>query len=347
MSSNGTHNYVEQYRAITAKLKKKFLRRPNKSEVRDAYRDLRISLTKESNYPFAAFVCLAQARCEQAMEDHSAEAETLWHAGQFFFKNEAEKSTMSRNSFEEDVMDGLACYEAAIKVYLQEGNRTLAASLCNEAGSSLAILGKEEEAISYILRAADLELDSPLFLIMCLQNVSKYQIRLARYDDALDSLFRVVDVVLTTCHENIEKDDVESKKPASSIKTSSQLPSDCFLRAARICPPGIYRATVADAEVQSIFLYYLIPIKNRERLPALQFLIQRYSCIYQAPVIVHLSRPLVFLLRSLVVFLESETQYHYTRDAQSLLKLQTRLWQLLTSEQNELLHRLISLRLES
>ncbi|EGD74901.1 hypothetical protein PTSG_07129 [Salpingoeca rosetta] len=329
MSSGFVYDYMAHYRAITAKLKKKFLRRPNTAEVRDSYKDLCVQLTKECNHPYAAFVCLAQARCEEALENKLGEAETLTRAGQYFFKSEADKAMTSRDSFEEDLMDALYCFDAAIDMYLREGKKALAAALCVETSRSLALLGKEEESIPYALKAADLESESPLAAIAALTRASQYQINLLRFEAALDSLFRVVDVVLATCH--VRNDD----------RTCSTVPVDCFLRAARVCPSGVYRATIADAEVQCLLLFYLIHPDQRGRFAALQLLAQRYGSVEHCPHVAHLGQTLVFLLRTLVMLLESNG------DPQALVDLQGELWPLLSATQNQLLHHILRLLIVS
>eukprot|EP00043_Microstomoeca_roanoka_P025054 m.7368 g.7368 ORF g.7368 m.7368 type:complete len:331 (-) comp5192_c1_seq1:37-1029(-) len=322
-------DYMAHYRAITAKLKKKFLRKPNTAEVRDNYRELAVALTKESNYPYAAFVCLAQARCEQALENRTGEAECLASAGQFFFKSEADKALTARDSFQEDMIDALHCFDAAIDLYLDEGHNAYAAALCTEAATALATLGKEEEAIPYTLRAANLEAGSPLPTAASLMRASQYQINLLRFEAALQSLFRVVDLVLSTCGVGSE-----------SGATCSSIATDCFLHAARICPAGAYRALVADVEVQCLLLWYLIPAERHTAYPALQLLLQRYSSVEHSPHVAHLDQGLVFLLRTLVMLLSSQD------DHDALIELQGELWPLLSSYQNQLLHHIIQRHLE-
>ena len=69
------------YRAIGAKLKKRFFRKVNVTDARDLYGDLVASLRREGNHQYAAFCSLAVARCAQSAGNATTEAERTWEAG--------------------------------------------------------------------------------------------------------------------------------------------------------------------------------------------------------------------------------------------------------------------------
>lgn len=84
MSGSGagtTLNYWDSYQKIASKLKKRFMRKPNFNEGSEEFEELMKSLNRQGNHQYAAFCCLALARCEQALQDSGAEASSLVEAG--------------------------------------------------------------------------------------------------------------------------------------------------------------------------------------------------------------------------------------------------------------------------
>lgn len=129
----------------------RFLRRPNIGEVAAQFRQLAASQQRESegsslggtvaHAPYAAFCALAVARCEQAMQHQTAEAEALLEAGQClrwkqdkerraqahplshlpltahsFVAAEASEQLLSGDGFKHNIIDAVHCYELAAEV---------------------------------------------------------------------------------------------------------------------------------------------------------------------------------------------------------------------------------------
>lgn len=68
------------YRNISNKLKKRFLKKPNFQEASEQYGTLSKVLQQQECFQYAGFCCLAKARCENAISNNIAEAESLWEA---------------------------------------------------------------------------------------------------------------------------------------------------------------------------------------------------------------------------------------------------------------------------
>ena len=64
--------FLTEYRSISNKLKKRFLRRPNVSEASDHFRQLGRKLEEAEEPQYAAFCHLATSRCEQTVGNSPA-----------------------------------------------------------------------------------------------------------------------------------------------------------------------------------------------------------------------------------------------------------------------------------
>ena len=68
------------YRSITNKVKRRFLKKPNFSEASEQFATLTRVLKHQECPQYAGFCCLAKARCENTLGNSVAEAEALLEA---------------------------------------------------------------------------------------------------------------------------------------------------------------------------------------------------------------------------------------------------------------------------
>ncbi|GIY65729.1 factor VIII intron 22 protein [Caerostris darwini] len=76
MESN-PNDFLTQYKAISAKLKKRFLRKPNISEASAQFGMLAKELENQECPHYSAFCCLAVARCEHTIGNPVYESQNL------------------------------------------------------------------------------------------------------------------------------------------------------------------------------------------------------------------------------------------------------------------------------
>ncbi|CAG0914371.1 unnamed protein product [Notodromas monacha] len=77
-------DFWTKYRGLAAKLKKRFLKKPNVAEVADEFRSLAKRLAGDEHRPLAGVCSLAVARCEQTIGNLPCEAEALLNAARLF-----------------------------------------------------------------------------------------------------------------------------------------------------------------------------------------------------------------------------------------------------------------------
>ncbi len=90
-------NYVDpwqEYKGISAKLKRRFLRRPNVAEATREFAQLANRL-KDDDCPHYAGLChLAIARCEHQNSNPAAESNALKKAARFFLEAEQDRKKL-------------------------------------------------------------------------------------------------------------------------------------------------------------------------------------------------------------------------------------------------------------
>eukprot|EP00128_Syssomonas_multiformis_P005101 Colp12_sorted_trinity150504_noHs@28682 len=200
-------DFWSSYKTISLKLKKRFMRKPNLGEVIEQYGQLFSALKREGNHQYAAFCCLAIARCDQAMGHTMPEAEHHLDAGRLFIEAQKEPDSIDFLGFDLLCTEAIQCYQHAIQIYVDLKRLPLAATLCLELATSLKCLNRVEEAASYFERGASYQLDTPLTRIHSLWLAAECRIQLRDYDCALLILGSVAQ--LTQGKEGLSKEQLE------------------------------------------------------------------------------------------------------------------------------------------
>jgi hypothetical protein len=105
-----------QYRAISAKLKKRFMKKPNVKEASEDYGKLANRLKNEDNPHYSAMCFQAMAKCDRLMGDSSGEAEAWANAGRQFFTAEELLFSAHHASYRESLDAGVHCFIMAVDV---------------------------------------------------------------------------------------------------------------------------------------------------------------------------------------------------------------------------------------
>ena len=116
VSNPGTNqDYLNEFKAISNKLKKRFLRRPNVAEASEQFSRLAKRLRDNEEPQYEATCHIAVSRCEQSIGNYSGEVEALMSAARAFLKAEMNLKKIGGPSFQEHLMDSLDCFCNAIR----------------------------------------------------------------------------------------------------------------------------------------------------------------------------------------------------------------------------------------
>ncbi|KAJ3615104.1 hypothetical protein NHX12_018672 [Muraenolepis orangiensis] len=165
-------DFLTRYRAVSNKLKKRFLRKPNVAEASEQFGQLAKELKQQDCLQYAAFCNLAMARCEQTLFNAPGEALALTDAARLFLSSEKENRALQAPGFDEHLQAALNCYSFAIKVYIEMNQPIMAASLSLELGNALK-------------RAAELQTQNPVEALLSMGEMASCKVLTRDYDGAL------------------------------------------------------------------------------------------------------------------------------------------------------------------
>uniref|UniRef100_A0A3Q4I1C6 Coagulation factor VIII associated n=1 Tax=Neolamprologus brichardi TaxID=32507 RepID=A0A3Q4I1C6_NEOBR len=299
-------DFLARYRAVSNKLKKRFLRKPNVAEASEQFGECQLAkeLKQQDCLQYAAFCNLAMARCEQTLFNAPGEALALTDAARLFLSSEKENRALQAPGFDEHLQAALNCYSFATKVYIEMNQPVMAASLCLELGNALKVK-LPGEAIVHYQRAAELQTQTPIEALLSMGEMATCKILTRDYDGAL-SVFTEMQLI---CQEK-----------------GLQLPGS-------ITPVGAFLDIVAKCEISRVLLLMLLEPPPQKLLPEHAQTLERYAWESFDP------HSQLNNSRSVLQMACQE------KDTESLKSLQTELWPFLTAEQNHLLHLVVQERI--
>eukprot|EP00092_Neocalanus_flemingeri_P003798 GFUD01004091.1.p1 GENE.GFUD01004091.1~~GFUD01004091.1.p1 ORF type:complete len:307 (+),score=93.35 GFUD01004091.1:468-1388(+) len=177
--------FLTEYRSISNKLKKRFLRRPNVSEASDHFRQLGKRLDDTDEPQYAAFCHLATGRCEQTIGNSPGEIEAVTTAARSFLKAEMEIQSLKNPSFEFHLTAAVSSFSQAAKLQEEAGRPQLAAGLHLELADALWQLKRPTEALPYYQKAAHLLGGHILDLILAKLKIASCYIATPDHHNAL------------------------------------------------------------------------------------------------------------------------------------------------------------------
>ncbi|EGG23311.1 hypothetical protein DFA_05443 [Cavenderia fasciculata] len=241
---------IDSYKLISNKLKKKKfpLRKPNYGEAVEQYTQIMNSFKREGNNMYAAFCCLAIARCEQAIKNSSsAEASCYIDSGYLLWVDETISQDNNIITFEENVTEAINCYLMAIKIYQNYKRFTIMGTLYYEMAMILKKLNKFEESSEYFQKASEImRTESPIAAINALREATGGKIQECDYKGACDFL----DMMITIATESMPD------KPSSSSSSSSNLNTMAPISSLNISL-SLYPYALIESRVTLILLYIL------------------------------------------------------------------------------------------
>lgn len=298
------HDFLAQYKAISAKLKKRFLRKPNIAEASAQFGILAKSLENQECPYYAAFCCLAVARCEHSVGNSIFESQNLVHAARLFLEAEQLNHHLMCPGYDEYLQAAIAAYNEAIAVYFDNNQPALAASLYLDLGQALRNLGRTNESVPYFLKAAHIHRFCALDYLNDLEQVSECYLSVGDFDGALS--------VLTEMQVIVEK---------KGMKENNE----------RI---GAYTQILSNVEISRILLLLLLEPPHFKLKPEHAKLLEQYADIDREPVD-YIEEDLYLMLQSLMIAVRE-------KDECALLQLEKDLWPRLTGLQCDILNKILS-----
>ncbi|XP_073442762.1 40-kDa huntingtin-associated protein-like isoform X1 [Dendrobates tinctorius] len=322
MAADG--DFLLRYKAVSNKLKKRFLRKPNVAEASEQFGQLAKELKQQDCLQYAGFCNLAMARCEQTLFNAPGEAMALTEAARLFLQEEKETQRLKCPGFEEHLQAAINCYSFAIKVYIELNQPVMAASLCLELGNSLKDMNKLGEAVVYFQRAAELQTQVPIECLLSLGYVASCKIM--THNSAY------VPPEFCCIHLVFRAGDYDG---ALAVFTEMQLLAQekGLHTPGNNVPVGAFLDIIVKCEVSRVLLLMLLQPPPQKLLPEHAQTLEKYDWeAFDSHSHVNYLTEEVFLLLQSVVMACQEN------DVESLKILQVELWPLLTAEQNHLLH---------
>ncbi|XP_067005210.1 40-kDa huntingtin-associated protein [Anabrus simplex] len=312
--SGSSVDFLGQYRAISNKLKKRFLRKPNVTEASDQFGALALRCERDELPQYAGLCWMAAARCEGSLSNNPGEAWDLVRGARQFMAAEVKGARLGCPSpGGEHLQAAVSCYSHAATKWQQHQScehtqglpqppSPLAAGLSLELGHALRVdLNRVGEAATEYKHAAELQRGSPLEQLNSLGLLASCQIELGDYDGAL-----------STFNEMVTVTEVGSRPTM-----------------------GAYSDILHRCEVTRVLLLLILQPSAQRLPPDLAQVLEKYAWGEEGSVPVsYLSEDEFLLLQSLVMACQS-------RDVESLCSLEAELWSHLSSEQRGLLRTLV------
>lgn len=188
----GSQHYVDpwqEYKAICAKLKKRFLRKPNVAEAAKEFASLAERLQHDEQCSSYAGLChLAIARCEGQVGNVSGESASLKQAARLFMDAELDRRRLGLPTYHQSLNSSIHCYGHAVKLYVNQKQNGLAANLSMELGVHLVNLDRPYEAAEYFDRAAKFYENHPWGRTTALEWLCLCHTAMGHYADAIKAV---------------------------------------------------------------------------------------------------------------------------------------------------------------
>ncbi|XP_023333312.1 factor VIII intron 22 protein isoform X2 [Eurytemora carolleeae] len=297
-------DFLTEYRNISNKLKKRFLRRPNVAEASDHFRQLAKKLEDNDDPQFAGFCYLATGRCEQTVGNSSAEVEAITLAARCFLRCELEQQNLKNPSYEEHLNAAIAGFKEAGKLEEEAGRGSAAAALYIELGDTLVSLQRSAEALFHYDKALELETSSIIDTLAIKTKISNCYISLGDHHNAL--------------------------------KTLTELANFC----AANDPCHLYQSQLANIEVLRVLLLLIIQPSHHNTAPHLLQVLDKYKWDgmegeEEVELCPYLDTDISILLQSIVMVVQ-------VRDSEALLYLEDEIAEYLNPQQKALLRKIVS-----
>lgn len=297
-------DFLSQYKSISSKLKKRFLRKTNVAEPSDQFGALGAQCEREELPQYAGLCYLAVSRCESSLNNTSGEAWALVKAGRQFLRAHAKAEAGGLISpGGEQLEAAVSCLSRASRLWQTEVETPLAAGLALETGTALHSLSNRlHQAAACFAQAAQLLASNPLLQLHALSQLASCRIKMGDHDGALAVFNQMVSVVETAADP----------------------------------PFGVYCDVLLRCEINRVLLLLLLR-PPPQRLPSsLAVVLERYSWLAD-----NNTSPASWMSEELFILLQSLVMACQAQDSESLRAIESDLWKHLDNEQRSLLRSLV------
>jgi len=195
MTTEPESDFFSTYKAVSSKLKKRFLKKPSVSEMSANFSKLARDLDNKSCSQYSGLCCVAMAKCEQSISNTFDEIEALIRAARYFINGDDYLEATKCPNFREHLRSAVGCYDQAINLYILHDISHLAGDLCVELGDYLHKSNMKSESLVRYQQSVELYQDFPLFCITSLKKVSELQIEMKNYSGALNACTKALKII--------------------------------------------------------------------------------------------------------------------------------------------------------
>ncbi|XP_012273589.1 factor VIII intron 22 protein [Orussus abietinus] len=183
------NEFLTQFHAISSKLKKRFLKKPNVSEASEQFGALATQCEQKELWQYAGLCWLAAARCQGTLGNGPSEINLLTKAGRQFLISEKKNCDIGCPSMgQEDLQAAVSCFGHALaRSSDQPGFSTMSAGLAMELALAL---GPTSAGIQQLRTAISMQ-KTP----QAINTLASYYIKQGDYVGALQVLTEFVDLI--------------------------------------------------------------------------------------------------------------------------------------------------------
>ncbi|RZC40572.1 hypothetical protein BDFB_002189 [Asbolus verrucosus] len=195
MSAETTGSEIlDQYRNISNKLKRRFLRKPNVTEACESFSSLGKHCETSELPAYAGMCWISAARCEGSLGNIPGETSCLVRAArQFLAAEEKDHSLGCPSPSQENLEAALGCYAYASSRYPEDCPIPIGLSL--EIVEFLKKVGRNADIEEHLRNAMELSGDNLDTKIYCLQLLASHYIEMRNYTDALNSFNEIASIL--------------------------------------------------------------------------------------------------------------------------------------------------------
>lgn len=337
-------DYNATFKAISVKLKKRFLRKPNVSDAIEEYTSLSKQLENEECYGMSGYCMQQVAKSYQSVGNTAAKSSALQTAAKQYLTSEIVSTIeLCSLTFNEDLLTAISIYEECIRLHMEQNEKHLAAKICSELADIMAQkFDKFFEAIPYYERAINLysQINAPeqptsLQILFPLFKLAALKVFTCDYSGALNSYTEICNLISSKCQQPSIANAINSKQFPTPLSKPDSLTASSGNHAF-IKPIGIYSDFLVEADISKlILLLYLKPTKMK---PEQTDTIEVYSWFQSVSNQSNTNYlPVACMDKDLFILLQSFVMACQSNDSQVIYTLQTELWPYLNETQNSII----------
>ena len=330
-------DYSANFKGISIKLKKRFLRKPNVSDAIEEYTSLSKQLENEECFGLAGYCMQQVAKSYHSVGNTVSESAALQSAAKHYLNSEISSTIESGTvTLNEDLLSAISLYEEGIRLHCDQNEKQIAAKLCLELADILALkFERYFESLSYYERAITLFVSAQplteqnqnvsLQVLLVQLKLSMLKVFTCDYSGALASYTDICNSILSKCIQF-----------STSFNRSASTNTGPSTTQVYNKPMGIYSRFLIEADISKLLLLlYLKPTKMK---PEHTHTIEVYSWFQTLNNTNNNNYlPIACMSKDLFILLQSFVMACQSNDLKSLYTLQTELWPHLNSVQNLLL----------